>query len=481
MNKHARMLAGVAALASMAMAAFSSAQASPATAAGTPFASHPVSVNPVREAAGSPAGNVFGCQTDRGPGAIVCYSPQQIRTAYHVDSLINAGTTGKGQTIVIVDAFQNPGMLQDLANFDAVFGLPAANFTQVAPDGLTPFDLGDANQVGWSSEIALDVQWAHAMAPDAKIVLDLAKTNEDADLLSATKYAVDHRLGDVISQSFGENESCVDPSLLAAEHQVFAEATRKNITLIASSGDQGAAQPTCDGASWAQAASSPASDPLVTAVGGTELIAAPACRDASLNQIPCPAPAPVAGTYIGESALNEAPGLFTAGSFATGGGFSVLYREPSYQQGTIHGGRQRAVPDVSFSGAIGHGVLASWSVGGGFFIFGGTSVGSPNWAGLTALADQMAGHSLGFLNTALYHIGHAPPHYAAGFYDVTTGNNAVQEPDAQGNLVTVPGFNAGSNWDATTGLGSPKADQLIPDLVHFVSPGDAQAALSQSK
>ena len=129
-------------------------------------------------------------------------------------------------------------------------------------------------------EISLDVVWAHAIAPGANITLVLAKSDADADILSATKYAVDNHLGDVISQSFGENESCMDPSLLAQQHQVFADATMKNITIFASSGDEGAAQGTCDGSSLVQAASTPASDPLVTAVGGTELHAAGYCLDA---------------------------------------------------------------------------------------------------------------------------------------------------------------------------------------------------------
>ena len=120
-------------------------------------------------------------------------------------------------------------------------------FTQVAPDGLTPFDSTDGNMIGWAEEISLDVEWAHAIAPGANIVLDLAKSNDDADLLSATKYAVNQNLGDVISQSFGENESCVDSALLKAEHQLFAKATLKHMTLFASSGDEGAAQATCDG------------------------------------------------------------------------------------------------------------------------------------------------------------------------------------------------------------------------------------------
>lgn len=108
----------------------------------------------------------------------------------------------------------------------------------------------------------------------------LAKTNQDTDILSAIKYAVDNNLGDVISMSFGEAETCVGapgPDLISAYHDVFVSATQKGITLFASSGDQGAAQPTCDGNSWMLSASNPASDPLVTGVGGTELHAADYC------------------------------------------------------------------------------------------------------------------------------------------------------------------------------------------------------------
>jgi subtilase family serine protease len=127
------------------------------------------------------------------------------------------------------------------------------------------------------------VEWAHAIAPGANITLVLAKTNDDADILSATQYAVDHNLGNVISQSFGENESCVDSNLLAAQRNLFVKATLKHITLIASSGDDGAAQGTCDGSSIVLAASSPASDPLVTAVGGTALHAADFSTSAAIQ------------------------------------------------------------------------------------------------------------------------------------------------------------------------------------------------------
>jgi subtilase family serine protease len=412
-----------------------------------------------------------------------CYDPYQMRHAYNIDKLISAGFDGKGKTIVIIDAFQSPNIVQQLNFYNSFYGLPSLNglggppnaglgmFTQVAPDGLTPFDPTNGDMVGWAVEISLDVLWAHAIAPGANITLVLSKSDADADILSATKYAVDHNLGDVISQSFGENESCVDPTLLAQEHQVFANATLKSITLLASAGDDGAGQPTCDGSSLVQAASSPATDPLVTAVGGTELQAAGYC----LTSHGCnPAANPAPGTYQGEIVWNESAPPLEIG--ATGGGFSILYDEPSYQQGTIHGGKQRGEPDVSYNAAVVHGgVLTYLNIPGlsvGFYRVGGTSAGSPQWAAILAIAGEKAGYDLGFINKAAYHIGQAQSHYSASFFDVTIGNNAA---------FGVPGFSAGPGWDATTGLGSPVADQLVNYLIQFVSPGDGTSAVAGSK
>ncbi len=420
---------------------------------------------------------LFTCQVVGLHPSSTCYDPYQMRHAYGVDALINAGFNGTGKTIVIIDAFQSPRIVQQLNVYNTFYGLPSLNglggpanpslgtFSQVAPDGLTPFVVGDPNMAGWAEEISLDVLWSHAIAPGANIVLVLAKSNSDADILSATKYAVDHSLGDIISQSFGENESCMDPNLLAQQHQVFADATAKNITLFASTGDSGAGQGTCDGSSLVQAASSPAVDPLVTAVGGTELHAARYCL-ASTGCDPTMNPAP--GTYQGEIAWNE-PDF---GS--TGGGFSILYDEPSYQQGTIHGGKQRGIPDVSYNAAVLHGVLTYLDIPGippGFYLFGGTSAGSPQWSAILAITDQIAGHDLGFINKALYHIGQAPPHYSVSFNDVTSGNNSFGG---------VTGFGAGPGWDPTTGLGSPTGTQLINYLIQFVSPGDGTSAIAGS-
>jgi subtilase family serine protease len=422
--------------------------------------------------AGGPA-LTFTCQvTGKSPDA-TCYDPFQIRKAYGIDTLVAGGYDGTGRTIVIVDAFQSPTLAADVDTFGAIYGLPGASsfLSVVAPDGMVPFDPDDANMSGWSGEITLDVEWAHAIAPGAKVVLVLAKTNEDSDILSALKYAVDHNLGDVISMSFGENESCVDPAIVPAYHDVFADATRKGITLFASAGDQGAAQTTCDGLSWVKAVSHPASDPLVSGVGGTELHAARYCLGNGCD----PATAPAPGTYAGEIVWNE---LLSSGTEATGGGVSLVFDAPPYQKSAVKVSG-RAVPDVAYNAAIYHGVLVVWD--GSVYLFGGTSAGSPQWAGITAIANQLAGKRLGYLNAAFYQIRQTPPNYGPSFHDITSGDNSALELDASDNVVAVSGFAAGTAWDATTGVGSPKASALVYRMIQMVSPGDAAAAIATSE
>lgn len=148
-----------------------------------------VYVNEGETAAGKPAGIRFKCQAGNAP--VRCYNPQQIRRAYAIQSVLDAGIAGEGQTIVIIDGFQSPTIAHDLALFDSVFGLPDPTLNIIAPDGLTPFNPNDPAQVGWSGEITLDVEWSHVVAPDATIDLVLAKSGNDPDILSATKFAVE--------------------------------------------------------------------------------------------------------------------------------------------------------------------------------------------------------------------------------------------------------------------------------------------------
>lgn len=447
---------------------------------------HPASVrdpNAMSLALTGPGYGLFSCQVGRSVGQ--CYDPYQMRHAYNVDSLINAGFDGRGKTIVIIDAFQSPNIVSQLNFYNSFYGLPSSSFMQFAPDGLTPFVPGDPNMTGWAEEISLDVLWAHAMAPGANIVLELGADNSDQSLINALNDAIDNNRGDVVSMSFGESDTCLGPALTAAWHQAFVKATAKGITLFASSGDQGAAQPSCDGTSWIKSTSSPASDPLVTGVGGTELHAADYCL-AALGCDPGTQPAP--GTYMAEIGWNEGPpyGDFQnrfGETLSSGGGYSTAWSEPAYQQGTIHGGQNRGAPDVSYNAAVLHGVLTYLDIPGipvGFYRFGGTSAGSPQWAAITAISDQQAGHNYGFFGAALYKIGQNAGDYANTFHDITTGTNSAVEFDSSGNPVNIVGYSAGLRWDAVTGLGSPKGTGLVSELPLFWSAGQATAATAAS-
>ena len=431
--------------------------------------------------------SLFSCQVGLSVGQ--CYDPYQMRHAYGTDSLIASGFDGRGKTIVIVDAFQDPNIAAQLDYFDTFYGLPPVNagpgtpkFTQVAPDGLGAYD------EGWAEEITLDVLWAHAMAPGANIVLELGKDSSDQALDSALNDAINHNRGDVVSMSFGESDTCVGTDQTKAWHQSFINATRKGITLFASSGDQGALQPSCDNNSWVKTPSSPASDPLVTGVGGTELHAADYC----LTQLGCdPTQNPAAGSYLSETAWNEGDpygdfgNIFGTGTLASGGGFSTVWDEPWYQQGAFHG-KQAGVPDVAYNGAVLHGVLTYLDLPGmapdevGWYRFGGTSAGSPQWAALIAIADQMAHHDLGFINAGLYLIGQVKPWYAASFHDVTTGTNSALEFNSDNTVTDVTGYSARSGWDAVTGLGTPKAGLGLSYLLRFVTHADGLAAINGS-
>ena len=235
-----------------------------------------------------------------------CVDPQIIRRAY----AIPAHDLGSGRTIVIVDAYQSPTLIHDVAQFDAIFHLAPAQLTVIAPAGLTPFDEQDGNQVGWAAEITLDVEWAHAIAPAAHLVVDLARSDSDRDLFAVTQYAIMHHVGDVLSQSFGEGESCAHPSLLQAQHRLFHDATVAGMTLVASSGDDGAAQPSCDGMSYQRAVSTPASDPEVLSVGGTHLTLA------------------ASGAYHQETVWNDAGGASGGRSIVSPHIKTALSREP---------------------------------------------------------------------------------------------------------------------------------------------------------
>ena len=384
----------------------------------------------------APTGTVrFTCQLTTPAG---CYGPDQMRAAYGTQALLSAGFDGTGRTITIIDAYGSPTLAPDVATFDSVWGLPAANVTVTAPFGIDPTT--PANATGWAEETSLDVQWAHAIAPGANIALVVAKSNNDSDILDATQYAIDHNVGDVISQSFGEGETCMATSDVNRQHHLFQQAVLRGMTLFASSGDQGAGQPNCDGSQgYFKSVSTPASDPNVTGVGGTTLHA-----DG------------ITGAYQSESTWNES--AIFGDAVSGGGGVSVLYHLPLYQLLAVHGSRMREVPDVSYNAAVFNGVIVVFQ--GRFFRFGGTSAGSPQWAAIISIVDQIAHHRMGNINAGLYLLAKLPGS-ANPFHDIADGSdNSV--PDGNGGTIT--GFTAVPGYDIATGLGTPNIGVYAPLL-----------------
>lgn len=220
------------------------------------------------------------------------------------------------------------------------------------------------------------------------------------------------------------------------------------VTFIASSGDYGTiSHPETFGSSvLVKEVSLPASDPLVLAAGGTSLTADPAT-----------------GAYISETAWNTLPQLSAGRSFASAGGFSDLFARPAYQDGVPGIGAMRGVPDVAGDASSDTGVaFAVTAPSGGYALLSssGTSASAPFWAGLIALADQKAGHPLGFVNPAIYRIARSPMYHEA-FHDITTGNNTLSFTSPP---VTITGYQAGPGWDPVTGWGTPNARVLIPLL-----------------
>jgi subtilase family serine protease len=374
------------------------------------------------------SGYLFTCQQ---PGSVPnCYTPQELATSYDIPKKL----TGAGQTIVLIDAFGDPTVTQDLAVEDHTFGLPGANLSVIYPNGKPAFNGSNADEVNWSGEIALDVESAHAVAPAAKIDLVIAKNDQDPAILSALRYVVAHHLGSVLSQSYGEAEACEASSIVKADHSLYATAEAQGMTVFAASGDTGVAQPACKGSGYMKAVSLPAADPLVTGVGATSLTASQP-----------------SGGYESETAWDDSYG-------SSSGGYSKLFARPSYQSGIVPS-KRRGVPDISYAGDVNNGLLIAWSQGssanvGNIYEFGGTSAAAPQWAAIIALADQMGHRRIGFLNGDLYSYAHGS-RYGYAFHDVTDGSNTYEG---------ITGYPATTGWDAVTGLGTPNVAHLLKYL-----------------
>jgi subtilase family serine protease len=293
-------------------------------------------------------------------------------------------------------------MQRDLNTFCSYFGLPAITVPVYYPQGRP------GGNTGWAQETALDVEWAHAIATNASIVLVVAKTASINNLLGAVDYAVNILGATVVSMSWGGSES-------SSEVQWDSHFTKPGVTFVASSGDSGES----NGVEY------PAASTNVLSVGGTSL-------------------------YL-DGNNNRASETGWSGS---GGGLSVVESLPAFQNGWL-AGSARGVPDVSYVADPNTGVEVVF--GGRLYVFGGTSVGAPQWAGLIALANSGRSSNLNPASTALYSVASAGADIinSSNLFDIKSGSDGSDPDD-----------NAVAGYDLVTGLGSPIGTGLIQALIN---------------
>jgi subtilase family serine protease len=333
-------------------------------------------------------------------------TPDATRAYYGFDQVSFGGTAadGAGQTIAIVTARNNPNVASDLAQFDQTFGLaPPPSFRVVNQTGRTKLP---KNNKSWGSETALDVEWAHAIAPGANILVVEAKSDSLANFAAAIDFARNAPGVSVVSVSAAGDEF---KSEALVDSLFTTPPGHPGVSFVFASGDDGGT------------AEYPSSSPNVLSVGGTSL---------NLSWPP---------QWQGETVWSDG-----------GGGASQYEGVPSYQNGL--GLTSRGTPDVSYNADpyTGFAVLDTYG-NRGWAQFGGTSAGTPQWAALLAIVNQgrtLSGKTpLANAQAALY----AMP--SADFHDIVYGDN-------QSSSATV-------GYDLASGLGSPIADLLIPDMVAF--------------
>ena len=400
---------------------------------------------------------------------IACYNPAQIQHAYNLPALYSRGITGKGATIVVIDPYGSPTIGNDLRTFDRAEGVPnPPSLRIIRPAGKVPaFNPNNANMVGWASETTLDVEYAHTIAPGARILLvetpggGKTGTVSMDQIVTAEKYVIRHRLGSVISQSFVATEQAIGSAAIRSLRGAYQAAYSGHVTVLAGSGDSGATGFQSNQQSYYthRVTSWPASDPLVTAVGGTRL-----SLDAGGNRNS-------ADTVWNDTYSRMANQLVNGNNgpnpLAAGGGTSVVFGRPSYQNG-VRGvvGSHRGVPDISMSAACTGAVNVYQSFGGqppGWYALCGTSEATPMFAGIVALADQVAGHPLGLINPALYKMA---SEHSRGIVSVRSGNTTVSFRQG-GRSHTVRGFGARAGYNLAAGLGTVNGQYFVPELARL--------------
>ena len=417
------------------------------------------------------------------------YVASQLQGAYGTAALAAKGIDGSGVTVAILDAYASPLIEQDSNAYFARHGQArwgATQFNQVLPQGARlgyndPAQGGNAcDEQGWYGEETLDVEAVHAMAPGADVLYVGAASCLDSDFVNSLNDITDKHLADIITNSWGDTGDVSDPVLAEAYDSVFVQAALEGIGVFFSSGDNGDELAN----SGARTVDFPASNPWVTAVGGTSLGVGKTNNYLFHT-----------GWSTGKSTLKDgawsppAPGGYLYGA---GGGTSQVYGQPKYQQGVVPdtvsdffatGLKGRAVPDISAVGDPQTGFLVgqtqTWPDGDvrfGEYRIGGTSLSSPIMAGIQALADQAAGHAHGFANPAIYKLKAGALRdivNPAKTLSVVRVNYTNSIDDSDGLTTSLRSFNFGqtiftqAGYDDITGVGTPKGEGYVAALKRY--------------
>lgn len=360
-----------------------------------------------------------GSKSSSAPTTYPGYIPIQIWDGYQYTSNGSYNSSyGSGETIAIIDAYGSPSISSDVNTFDSAFNLPAINLQIVHPFGKV------SRNSGWALETSLDVEWSHAMAPAAKIVLIETPSASNTYLINdAVNYAYNVTHANVISMSWGEAQSDLTSAELSQYSSIFSYVASHGVIPVAASGDSGAS----DGTSTITV-NYPSTDPSVVSAGGTSII---------LNN-----PTSTGASYGSEYAWNS-----------SGGGISNYFTEPSYQSSAGINASGRATPDVSYDANPNTGVwiydTTNYEGLSGWIQVGGTSASAPQWSAIFADIQNIDGYgSINGVNVhqVLYKI-YSSLDYSTAFHDITVGYNGY--------------YYAGPGYDEVTGIGSPVVYQLI--------------------
>ena len=446
-------------------------------------------------------GNRYGADitnTTFGHLAPCGYSPDEMQTAYNLKPLYQAGFDGTGETVVIVDAYGSTTIAQDSEIFSQVYGLPditPANFEVVKAPGISNNPHGVKRT--WDVETTLDVEWAHAMAPGANIALVLATDHSSLD--EAINYAVVHHLGNTISNSWSSIEGIGNPRTLDRVNRILEEAAAQGIDVNFASGDRGDEFNTVGFLS----VDFPASSPFATGIGGTSLALKP--DNSIMFQTGWGNNLTRIANRVSQGSTPVAPPLHLGFQFGAGGGSSLTFARPTFQSGLSVPGTTRLVPDIS--------MLADPQTGAEFIqtvpcpvvvkpcisVIGGTSLATPMFSAVMAIAAQKNGHvGLGQAAALVYNLPAGAVNDIVPFASLnnvtgtittsggTTNFTADQLAAPLGNTTsyysalynspfstrwfvitfgTDTSLTTGPGWDNVTGVGTPNGQAFVDALV----------------